>query len=250
MRRGGLRLCSVLGALLLCAPRSARAYRPFNGTDADVAKRGEFELELGPAQFYRRANANYVIAPATVLNLGFAEDLEAVVDFQDVIASRPEPGQPRVQLVDTDVLVKWVLRHGALQDASGMSLALEAGPLLPEFHGDDGFGAQANLIGSFLGDWGALHFNEQAGRGRLGGVAVFSGVIAEGPRSLAIRPVSELFFRRERTSGVTYSALVGAIWPAREALVVDTGLRVAREDGARALEVRLGLTWAFALWAR
>jgi len=248
--RCGLRQCAMLGVLLLCAPRSARAYRPFNGTDADVAQRGEFELELGPAQYYRRANANYLVAPATVLNLGFAEDLEAVVDFQDVIASRPEPGQPRVQVVDTDVLVKWVLRHGALQGASGMSLALEAGPLRPEFHGDDGFGAQADLIASFLGSWGALHFNEQAGRGRLGGLAVFSGVIIEGPRSLAIRPVSELFYRRERTSGVSYSALLGAIWPAREALVVDTGFRLAREDGARALELRLGLTWAFPVWSR
>ncbi len=28
------------------------AYRPFDGTDADVARVGEFELELGPVNWY------------------------------------------------------------------------------------------------------------------------------------------------------------------------------------------------------
>jgi len=38
---------------LLC-PLSARAYRPFDGTDAAVADKGEVEIELGPVGFVKQ----------------------------------------------------------------------------------------------------------------------------------------------------------------------------------------------------
>jgi hypothetical protein len=216
-----------------------------------VADIGVFELELGPAQFYRRATSNYLIAPSTVLNLGVARNLELVVDFKQLIASRAEAQDARLRLVDTDVLLKWLMRSGSLQGGEGLSVALEVGPLLPEFHGDEGFGAQANLILSHRTRLGTLHLNEEAALSRRGELELFSSVIVEGPESLAVRPVAELFAERElKENTATYSALLGAIWPAAESLSVDGAVRLAREEGARAVEVRVGFTWAESLWSR
>ncbi|HET9932179.1 MAG TPA: hypothetical protein VFQ35_15860 [Polyangiaceae bacterium] len=244
-------LGSALGLCVLCSGREARAYRPFDGTDADVADVGVFELELGPAQFYRRGDANYVLAPSTVLNFGIARDLELVVDFKQVIASRASQSEARVRWLDTDVLLKWLMRRGSLQDGQGLSVALEAGPLVPEFRGEAGFGAQANLIVSARARFGTLHFNEEAALSRLGRVELFSSIIAEGPESLVVRPVAELFVERElEARSTTYSALFGTIWSAAETLSVDGALRLASEERVRALEVRVGFTWAESLWSR
>ena len=214
---------------------------------ADV---GVFELELGPAQFYRRAASNYLVAPSTVLNLGVARNLELVVDFKQLIASRGEEHDARLRLVDTDVLLKWLMRSGSLQGSEGLSVALEAGPLLPEFHGDEGFGAQANLILSHRTRVGTLHLNEEAALSRLGRLDLFSSVIVEGPESLGVRPVAELFVERDLgASETTYSALAGAIWSAAESLSVDGALR-SHAKKARAVELRFGFTWAETLWSR
>lgn len=82
MKLAPLLSVACLGVTLsLASP--ARAYRPFDGTDADVAQPREFELELGPAHYYRRAGQNYLITPALVLNLGIVDDTELVVDAQN-----------------------------------------------------------------------------------------------------------------------------------------------------------------------
>src|SRR5579862_8066822 len=109
-RRATIRVTAVsAGAVLLTLAGSARAYRPFDGTDADVAALGEFELELGPTHYYRQADRNFLIAPATVLNLGIVSGTELVVDFSDFVAlDSLAPGQPRVHTGDTDVLLKHV----------------------------------------------------------------------------------------------------------------------------------------------
>lgn len=237
-------------ALFLSLAGRAHAYRPFDGTDADVAEVGEFEFEFGPAQFYRRAGRNYLIAPATVLNFGVLRNLEVVVDFKQAIAGHTHDDEARVRWVDTDLLLKWLLRPGSLQGGQGISAALEAGPLLPEFRSEQGFGAQANLILSYRARFGTLHFNEEAGLSRLREFEVFSSMIAEGPESLAVRPVAEVFIERElRAESATYSGLLGAIWSAAERLSVDGAVRLARDDGARVVEVRVGFTWAEALWS-
>lgn len=244
-------IAAVASVSALSFPSEAFAYRPFDGTDADVADAGLFELELGPAQLYRRGARNYLLAPSTVLNLGIIRDLELVVDFKQVVASRATEGEPRLRWADTDLLLKWLLRRGSLQEREGVSVALEAGPLLPEFRGEQGLGAQANLILSQRTRIGTVHLNEEAALSRVGRLELFSSVIVEGPESLVVRPVAELFFEREvKADSSTYSALLGAIWSAAASLSVDGALRIAREERARALEVRIGFTWADALWSR
>jgi hypothetical protein len=231
----------------LLAARDAWAYRPFDGTDAAVAKKGEFELELGPTHFYSEAGHRYLIEPATVLNLGFASDFELVVDFKQ-FAGTEVPDEARVRVLDTDVLIKWVLRRGVLQGARGTSIALESGILLPEIQGENDFGAQADLVASYRWPSLALHFNEQAAFSRRANLDLFSGVILEGPGDWAVRPVAEVFVEREFHVEGTYSALFGGIWDVTESFALDLGLRGAMIGSERAEEIRFGFTWGLPLW--
>jgi hypothetical protein len=234
----------ALVCALLALPRTARAYRPFDGTDADTAETGKFELELGPAHWYALGNQNYVIAPATVLNFGVFESTELVFDFKDVIAVGALTTGRRVSLLDTDILIKHVLRKGVLQEKSGLSIAAEGGVLTPEVHGVDGFGASLDLIVSYRVGWATVHFNEQAQYSRAHNLDLFSGVIGEGPQQWRVRPVAELFYERELNVAETWSALVGLIWPVKDSFAVDAGVRGALIGNQEALEVRFGLTWS------
>jgi hypothetical protein len=241
--------CVFLGAATF-AP-GARAYRPFDGTDAEVAGVGELELELGPAHFYSQGGAHYLVSPATVLNLGLLPRLELVADFKNFVGLEAIPGQARDRLLDTDVLLKAVLLPGSLQEAgAGPSLALEAGPLLPNVNGDNGFGATGNLIVSQRWRYVSLHLNSSASLTRTNlHPDWFEGVIVEGPFAMLVRPVAELFVEHEFLADVTtWSALAGAIWRADRGLDFDVGLREARIGDRPVTEVRLGLTWAVALW--
>jgi hypothetical protein len=242
----------LVAAGALCAAlagtRNAAAYRPFDGTDAGVAAAGEFELELGPAHYYRRGADTHLIAPAGVLNLGFARRFEAVTEFREVIAVHPTDNTRRASLQGSDLLLKFVAREGALQGERGPSLALEGGVLTPDIGGDNGVGAQLASIASLRLLSLTLHLNEQLALSREHQVDLFSGIICEAPQSWAVRPVAELFVERAGHEPLTRSALLGAIWPAASSLAVDAGVRAAREGGRAAFELRLGFTWQTQVW--
>jgi len=227
----------------------AFAYRPFDGTDADVAAEGEFELELGPAQYLSQPDGHYIVAPATVLNLGITRGFELVVDFKNFISIDSDPQQSRVRLLDTDIFIKSVLRRGVLQGDTGLSIALEAGPLLPEPGGSSNFGAQINLINSYKWTALTLHLNTSAAVSREHNFDGFASIIAEGPRDWVVRPVAELYVEREWNVATTYSALAGAIWQVSDRLSLDAGVRVADHTDGSIFEVRFGLTWALPVWA-
>jgi hypothetical protein len=65
---------------LLAWSHPAWAYRPFDGTDAAVAAKGEMEIELQPAEGLRDKSGTSLVAPATVINYGFSEGWEAVLE--------------------------------------------------------------------------------------------------------------------------------------------------------------------------
>jgi hypothetical protein len=236
-----------LAGCVLGVPREAAAYRPFDGTDAAVAERGVFEWEQGAA-LARQAGHNYVGTPA-VLNLGVARELEAVVDLEPRLGLEPPPGEERFQLLGTDVFLKWVFVRGALQGEPGPSVAVEGGPLLPEFHGDARFGAQASLIASERWRFAQLHLNAQGAWSRRGNPGGLGSVIFEGLPRAKVRPVLELLAARTRHEGATLSALAGAIWAASEALDVDAALRSAHEGEHAVVELRVGVTWAVPFWS-
>jgi hypothetical protein len=229
----------------------ARAYRPFDGTDADVADVGNFELELGPANWYFAGPGHYLIAPATVLNLGFAPGWEAVAEFQNFVGLDPLSGQPRLRLLENDALLKLLVVPGSLQGVGpGPSAAVEFGPLLPNLDGESGLGASVDVVVSQRWPGLVVHANNwiQVTRGTRH-LDWFEGVILEGSLSDAFRPVGEAFVEREWVTGVvTWSGLVGGIWRARSGLDLDVGLREARMGGQGVTEVRLGLTWTVGVW--
>jgi hypothetical protein len=232
----------------------ARAYRPFDGTDADVADLGNFELELGPASLYYAGTGHFLEAPATVLNLGFARGWEAVIDFQNFVALDPTPSEPRLRLLETDALLKALIVPGSLQEAGpGPSAAVEFGPLLPEVNGDSGdsgVGASCNVVVSQRWSGLVIHANNwiQLTRGTRH-LDWFEGMIFEGSLENAFRPVGEVFVEHEWVAGVTtWSGLVGGIWRARSGLDLDVGLREARVAGQGITEVRFGLTWTIGVW--
>jgi hypothetical protein len=245
-------LIATIGALAAVSGTSdAWAYRPFDGTDADVAELGSFELELGPLQWYSQGDSHYAVAPATVLNLGYLPGWELVADFQNFVGIDIPARQPRVALRDTDIFTKGILWPGSLQNVgSGPSIAAEFGPLLPEIHGEKGFGASCNVIVSERWAGVTIHVNNwfELSRGDLE-LDWFEGVIIEGNIDAPARPVSEWFVEHEFVANLTtYSGLVGGIWRASDALDLDAGLRVASVGGERTSEVRVGLTWTLPVW--
>jgi len=226
---------------MLSAP--ALAYRPFDSTDAAVAEPGEFELELGPIGWLSEGANTFRVAPAVVANFGLPWRSELVLEGQRQVAIDPAAGEPKTSLVDTGVFVKTVLREGALQDASGPSVAAEYGVLLPEVHGQSGTGASVAGIVSQRWDAGTLHLNAALAYNRDHEPDGFLGAILEGPYAWTVRPVAEIFGEQASGSPRTSSALVGAIWRARDDLTLDFGLRFAHSGDELMREVRLGLTW-------
>jgi hypothetical protein len=240
LRAGGF-LLSV--TILLCAD-AAFAYRPFDGTDAAVADPGEMEVELQPAGGKRSEGQKTLIAPATVINYGFAKGWEAVLEGR---LETPLPASGPTTFTEGGVFLKHIVRQGVLQDQSGPSIATEFGVLLPNSIGDTRFGASVAGIVSQRWDWGTAHLNVAGQLTRDQHADLFTGVILEGPYKWTVRPVAEFFYEEEFGQARTFSALVGAIWQVKDNLSLDVGFRHAIVNGAGVNEVRAGLTIGFPL---
>lgn len=240
-----MRLGALAVALVLMQSGAALAYRPFDSTDADVAKTGEMEIELGPLQWLRQGGKRFLQAPAVIANFGLSHEHELVIEGRHEIALDREPGEPRNALVDDAVSIKQVLRRGVLQDQPGVSVATEYGVLLPEVNGSGGTGFSIAGIVSQRWQAATLHLNAAFARTREHEPDLFLGTILEGPFDWRVRPVAEVFSERPRNGARVNSLLVGAIWRVREGLSFDAGLRSAQVGGEAVHELRLGLTWAF-----
>jgi hypothetical protein len=228
--------------------RRACAYRPFDGTDAAVSPTGEFELELEPVGFLKIGPQRFLVAPGTVLNLGVFRDWEVVLQGDHLILLDGTSNAARFRLVDTELLLKGVLREGTLQERSGPSIALETGFLLPTINDQPGAGVAANLIVSQQWTAVALHLNAKVARTRAGNLDLFGGLILEGPQAWTIRPVAEVYVEREFGVASVVSGLAGGIWPVSDSLAFDAGARVARVDHDGVFELRAGLTWSTFVW--
>ena len=230
----------VLCLLPLSGP--ALALRPYDSTDADVAKQGEFELELGPVGRRREGSKRIEVAPAVIGNFGLEGDRELVIQGQREVALDREP---RSAIVDNGIFIKQVLRKGTLQDASGASIATEYGLLLPSVHAEKGTGVSVAGIVSQRSEAVSVHLNAALAWTREHEPDLFLGAILEGPYSWVVRPVAEVFGEQASGSPRTTSGLVGAIWRFRDGLSFDVGIRRARDGSETIRELRLGLTWTF-----
>jgi hypothetical protein len=235
---------SVVALCLTVWPGSARAYRPFDGTDAAVAAPGELEIELQPAGRLHESGTTTLIAPATVINYGLSEGWEAVFEGQ---GQTPLSPSGPTSLTAAGAFLKHVLQPGSLQDKTGPSIATEFGVLLPDRPGSSGVGASLAGIVSQRWDWGTIHLNAETALTRDHHGDVFLGGIIEGPSKWTIRPVAEFFYEREFSQSETISGLVGLIWRVRDNLSFDVGMRHALANGHPVNEIRAGLTFGFPL---
>ena len=230
-------------ALLAFWSDAAQAYRPFDGTDAAVAETGEMEIELGPVEYLREGADRSLFAPDVRINYGFTSGWEASLEGD--VSRGLTTGTPVVSLVESEALLKGVLRAGSLQEKSGPSIATEFGVLLPGINDEHGTGAILTGIASQQWDWATVHLNTQVALTREQHADYFLDTIIEGPHDWVVRPVSEFFYERNVGQFQTRSALVGAIWQVQDNIAVDFGLRGALVNDHTAGEIRAGVTFAF-----
>jgi hypothetical protein len=229
-------------------PAGAQAYRPFDGTDADVAHFGEFELELMPVGYLALPGQRVLQAPWIVANLGIWPRFELVLEGRHQWLLDRGPQDPRHRVTDADVLIKGVLREGVLHGKTGPSVALEVGPLLPSWRGEAGWGASADLIVSEQWTWVSAHLNLQAQRTRAHNPDSFTGIILEGPATWPVRPVAEIYYEREFGGTLrVLSTLGGVIWQVSDDFALDAAAR-ATLGTPQLFEIRAGFTLAFRLW--
>ena len=230
-------------AVLACWSGAARGYRPFDGTDAAVAETGEIEVELGPIEYLRDGADRMLLAPDYRINYGFTPRWEASIEGK--AAHGLTADLPGASLVESDVLLKRVLREGNLQEKPGPSIATEFGILLPGINDEHGTGAVVNAIASQRWDWGTIHLNAQIALTREEHADYFLDTIVEGPYDWVVRPVSEVFYEQDVGLFRTRSALIGAIWQVQQNIAVDFAVRGARVNDHTAGEIRAGVTFAF-----
>jgi hypothetical protein len=235
---------SMIALSLLAWSAPARAYRPFDGTDAAVAKKGEMEIELQPAGRLRDESGTSLIAPAIVINYGLSDDWEAV--FEGHGQTPLSPIGP-TSLTAAGAFLKHVIVPGSLQDKTGPSVATEFGVLLPDSTGDSGVGTSLAGIVSQRWDWGTIHLNAETALTRDHHGDLFLGAIIEGPSTWTVRPVAEVFYENEFGKEQTFSGLVGLIYRARDDLSFDVAIRHALTGGHPVNEIRAGLTFGFPL---
>jgi len=229
--------------LMILAGGGARAYRPFDQTDSDVAELHVIELEIGLTQL-QWSQGRTELVPTFIFNLGVMPRWELVVDTAGsaLLAGPREQGE--VAQLEVGVSLKGVLREGSLQGGEGLSVAIEPELLLPATAGPSGFGFEAGVILSQR--WPALtvHLNLVplwSREHRPGGQV---GFIIEGPATWTVRPVAETYVEVERgEQAPTYSGLVGVIWHASALVAPDVAVRAASTSGTGLIEVRVGLTW-------
>jgi hypothetical protein len=230
-------------AVLACWSGAAQAYRPFDGTDAAVTDTGDIEIELGPVEYLRDGAERELFAPDARINYGFAPSWEASLEGK--VAYGLTVGIPGASLVESEALLKGVLREGSLQEKPGPSLATEFGVLLPGINDEHGTGAILTGIASQRWNWGTLHLNAQIALTREQHADYFFSTIIEGPNDWVVRPVSEIFYEQDVGQFQTRSALIGAIWQVQGNIAVDFALRGARVNDRTAGEIRAGVTFAF-----
>jgi hypothetical protein len=241
---------AALALALLCAS-PARAFRPFDSTDASVAGEGVLELELGPVAWRYEGGADVLVAPDLVLNWGLPRDFELSLAGRG-LTPLSEAEDERSAISHTSLTLKRLLRSGSLQEGTGPSAAVEVSLLLPTLHDETGCGA--SVVGVVSQRWPRLtaHLSGGLAWTRAERVAVAGGLVLEGPAWRGLRPVAELAAGHEDGVETAVSGLVGALWEVRPDLVFDAGVRFAREGGVHVRELRLGLTVAlgrFAPWS-
>jgi hypothetical protein len=243
MRKVKVRAGMVGVAMVLLGAGPALAYRPFVSTDAAVADPKEIEIEFGALTLDRTGQENTFTTPAVVVNYGVRERLELVGQFGVREGFRTE-------ITDPAVFLKGVLKEGVLEGKDGVSLAVEAGPLLPStVKGEGGVGFEGTGILSARLAPVMLHLNVGGGVDRSDARPFVTwGLIGELPVTARVRLVSEVNGESTKGQRPNNSVLVGFIWqPSSANIFLDGAVRRGISSGAPDWEVTAGVTFGFKL---
>jgi hypothetical protein len=224
---------------------SAWAYRPFVSTDAAVADVKEVEVELGYFNLERAKGKNNFIIPTVVLNYGFMPRVEVVGEF-----AVEEPIHGRTRLKDAGMSLKAIVREGVLQEKSGPSLAIEAGPLFPSTvtaekrFGFKGLGIISDRLATLT-----YHLNLGGGVEREKNNAFFDwGMIVELPITSQVRLIAEVNGENVHPKPTDTSALFGVICESPfHNTFIDAGIRKGISREAPDWLFTTGLTFGFSL---
>ena len=234
-----LLLMSVF-SMMLVGP--AHAFRPFEGTDAQVAPPRALETELQPMGYERIGSERTLVTPELVLNYGAGSGWEFIAEARRLMLMNPEGGKAKPEIEDDGISVKRVLRNGVLQSATGPSVATEAEFALPTTT-ERGAGVSLTLIVSQ--EWRALtfHVNGSIADTRAHEFGRFASVIAQWEHEgWSVKPIAELSIEREGDQTTRQSALAGILWEPRAGLTIDAGVRTGYAE-EHEIELRSGLTW-------
>jgi hypothetical protein len=223
----------------------AVGYRPFVSTDAAVADPREVEVEFGYFNLERADKENTFIVPQVVVNYGMSQDWEVVGEF-DV----EKPPDAAAKLVNPGLFLKGVLKEGVLQRQEGVSIAIEAGPLLPSAASEqNGLGFEGIGILSGVARRFTYHINVGGGVDRqTTNPFVLWGVIGEISLLPSLRLVGEVSGENSKEKIPDNSALLGIIWqPPSSSVLLDGGVRKSLSTGAPDWLFTTGLTWSFSL---
>ncbi|HEY2989049.1 MAG TPA: hypothetical protein VGL11_15055 [Candidatus Binatia bacterium] len=205
----------------------------------------EVEVELGYFNLERAKGKNNFIIPTVVLNYGFMPRVEVVAEF-----AVEEPSHGRTRLIDAGLSLKAIVREGVLQEKSGPSLAIEAGPLFPSTVGaEKRFGFRgAGILSDRLASL-TYHLNLGGGIDREKNNSFFDwGVIVEFPITAQFRLVTEVNGENAHRKPSDSSGLVGVIWESPfHNTYFDAGIRKGISRGAPDWLFTSGLTFAFSL---
>ena len=156
-------MAAVLFCLLGAWGHPAYAYRPFNSTDAAVAARGEMEIECGPLGYIVDADGRFLVVPSAILNFGFAEGWELVIEGRNFLLVQPAERRSTGHAEGDGPVIEGRAAPGKpAGEPQGPSVGLEVGLLLPGIGTDPGVGA--SVAGIVSQRWSAVtvHVNGDA----------------------------------------------------------------------------------------
>lgn len=250
MHRRRTRAIAILSALLLCAPRGARAQdardphaaqpeRPTVATHAGTVAPGWFEMETGVERDRVDAGASALSTPTT-LKLGLASHVQLGIVLTTVRPPAPSAFGPGDAAVD----VKWRLTDGAPFIGD---FALQPGLKLPTGASRAGRGtgttdASLLAISSHVIGPVALDVNLGVTRHSDGTDAalwtVSTGTTIDGPLAWA----AEVFGYPGFAAAPAVGFLTGPTWTVHPWFVADLGL-IVNVAGPQPPALYAGLTW-------
>ena len=230
--------------LFILSTSPAWGYRPFVSTDAAVEDLKEIEVQLGYFNLERTDGKTTFIIPQVELDYGILNNLEVEAELE-VAKPSDEDG---IELVDSELSLKAVLKEGILQEKNGLSIAVQASLLLPSTveeernFGFKGVGILSEKISFFT-----FHLNLGGGVDKVNPFVIW-GMIGEVPIIPRFRLVGEVNGERVKGESFDNSGLLGFIWksPWRDTFI-DLGIRRGISGDAPDWGFTTGLTFSFSL---